>query len=558
MHQKQGSLPIHYKIGVTVDNVKKGSLIYLLLPLFSWTSPYSTDGAKAVSLFFILIILVRFLWIWLHPDRQSKKLLWGLYFFSGLLCLAVSALGALTLVSHVEHAPVLFTTMLIATFTWGVMISFSIEPWLSLLFGALILLPYTVVLARSSGQTDGWIVLASSLFLLWNLLHVKRSNENQIKLFDYESDLRFQENRLRGFINSLPGYVSWLDQDLLYIDANNQLIDLVGIKKEELIGTKLGDRNHGDPLVTKVKTFIDSGLEYDFSEISILVNGEDKHFLTTMARHRLKDSGDQYSILSLDVTSLKRKELEIEKKRQQLSAHERFTALGEIAGGIAHEINNPLAIIVGKTDLLIKHRSRGTLTDEILDRQLEGISNTSQRIARIVNSLKILLRDGVIENIVQTSVAVAVEPMMEMIQTRLDGMRVKLIVERQNFDARIFCGIVELGQVIMNLIVNSAQAVELLEERWVRFEVQSDEQKVYLIITDSGNGITPETQKKLFQPFFTTKAPGVGTGIGLSLSKELMRKQQGDLYYDGTKSHTTFVLELVRAQGGEEAPPQSA
>lgn len=551
-------LPDSMKIHTTVDNIKKGSLIYLLLPVYAMTNPDSTTLTQTVSILFIVVTFIRFLWMKFYPNRTNKKYLLGLYVLSGFLCLTVSALGSIIMLHHRDHAPVLFTTMLIATFTWGVMVSFSIEPVVSFVFGASILLPYTLVLAKQSNQTDGWIVLAGGFFLLWNQLHVLKTFRGQLKLVEYQNSLQFQDERLRWFINSLPGYVSWLDKDLNYIDANDKLVELIGIKREDLIGTKLGARNKGDALVERVFHFKDTDLNFEVSEISLKINGEEKHFLTTFVRHRQGSLSEQLSVLSLDVTSIKAKEQELEKKRQLLLAHERFTALGEIAGGIAHEINNPLAIIVGKADLLMKHRARGTLTDAILDRNLEGINNTSQRIARIINSLKILIRDGYIENLIETTVGSAIDPMIEIIEGRLQSMDVKFLFDKEKNDVFIYCGVVELGQVIMNLVINAAQAVEGLQERWVKLEVQLDSNKVYLIVSDSGNGISPEVQKKLFQPFFTTKAPGVGTGIGLSLSKELMQKQRGDLYYDPTKPHTTFVLELLRANGMEQAPPQSA
>lgn len=132
-------------------------------------------------------------------------------------------------------------------------------------------------------------------------------------------------------------------------------------------------------------------------------------------------------------------------------------------------------------------------------------------------------------------------------------MNVNLYVDRGDFEMEIRCGIVELGQVLMNLIVNAAQAIEPMDEKWVKISIRSDATKVYIIIVDSGNGISPEVQRKLFQPFFTTKAPGVGTGIGLSLSKELMQKQQGDLYYQSGLANTTFVLELPKGIAHKQA-----
>lgn len=559
MAKSKISLSLEVKIQHTVENIKRGVLIYLLLPIYSWTAPHSTIAMKSLSMVFIGITLLRLTWMRFYPQKQSKKFLWGLYSSSAILAATVSVLSAQSIVVPSDHSPVLFITMLMATFTWGIMVSFSIEPLLSAALGCLVLGPFTVTLATITGRIDWWIVLASSLFLVWNMLHVWRTHLNLLKLQDYEKSLHLQTIRLRQFVNSLPGFVSWFDKDLRYVDANSRLIDLIGMPREDLIGTRLGFRNPNDPFVKKINDFFSGNLAQDvFESSSASATGEEKYFLTMMLRYQQDDADPLIGVLSLDVSTLKRQEQELEKRRLHLQAQERFTALGEITGGIAHEINNPLAIIVGKSDLLIKHKAKGTLTEEMLDRHLQGISHTSQRISRIVNSLKILLRDGVIENIVETTIGGAIEPLLEIIQSRLDGMGVILQVDKTNFDLPVRCGLVEFGQVLMNLIVNSAQAVEGLDEKWVKIEVRSDEQKIYILVKDSGTGISQEVQKKLFQPFFTTKAPGVGTGIGLSLSKELMQKQNGDLYYVSRELNTTFVLELPKVQGKASDSTQAA
>lgn len=538
-----------------VENIKKGSFVYLILPFYVWTTASSSLALKLFSLVFGLLIFMRTLWLRYFNRGRGTLFLSGLYFFSISLALSITILACMSVWFNHDHSSILFITMLVATFTWGIMVSFSIEPLMSLALGALILLPFSMVLASLTNSFDWWVLMASILFLGWNMYHVIRTFRNTVMLIESQENLVFQQTRLRQFLDTLPGYVFWFDHNLRYIEANSRYLDALGMEREKLMGTTLGSRNPDDPLVQRVRQFKNSLNPHEIMELSSLGPGVECPLLVTMLRHKAGNSEEQISVLGLDVSSLKERELEIESRRQQLLAQEKFVALGEIAGGIAHEINNPLVIICGKTDLLLKHKERGTLTDEILDGHLRGINSTALRIARIINSLKVLLRSSKIAKLEDTTVGEVLEPIWDLIYARVEGMGVALEVDKKNFSLPIRCGFVELGQALLNLIVNSAQAVESLEQRWIKVEINSDENKVYLTVTDSGGGIPPELRKKLFQPFFTTKEPGVGTGIGLSLSKELMQKQNGDLYYKDGLPNTTFVIEIPRSEPSNKKTP---
>jgi PAS domain S-box-containing protein len=548
MQQSPRILQVERKVKHIVDNAGSSSLFYLVLPMYGWVVGVHDPMTLTLSAVVTVLALLRFLWSKLHRNIRPQTYLTALYLIASALALSASLLAAFSLRAGSEHGELLFTTIFVATMTSGVMMAFSAEPMMSALLGLLILTPYTLKITTLTDNVDFWILSWSVFYLMWNMLQVNRMHSKLLKIQHSEQLVHFQEGRLREFINSLPGYVSWFDNELNYLDANAKLIELNHLSREELIGKNLGFTGAKDDLIQKIREFKNSNRAQSIEEITIVRDDGTKHFLTTMLRYRKDAAEEQISVLSLDVTPFKTKEIELEKRRLQLMTQEKFTALGEMAGGIAHEINNPLAIICGKADLLMMQKNRGLLSDENLDKQLKGIASTAQRIIRIVRSLKTLVRDGRIDNIEEITIAAAVEPLLDILYTRLENLGVTLTIEKEGLETKMRCGSIELGQVLMNLIINSAQAVEPLEEKWVKIHVQTTDSKVRIVVTDSGSGISDEVQRKLFQPFFTTKAPGVGTGIGLSLSRELMQKQQGDLFYESGNAHTTFVLELPRAQ----------
>ena len=108
------------------------------------------------------------------------------------------------------------------------------------------------------------------------------------------------------------------------------------------------------------------------------------------------------------------------------------------------------------------------------------------------------------------------------------------------------CREAEIGQVIVNLINNACDAVKDENQRWVKVEVCSNSEKVFIQVTDSGPGIPDDLKEKILKPFFTTKPVGQGTGLGLSITKSILDAHQGQLCLDENSKNTKFVVELPK------------
>ena len=102
----------------------------------------------------------------------------------------------------------------------------------------------------------------------------------------------------------------------------------------------------------------------------------------------------------------------------------------------------------------------------------------------------------------------------------------------------------EISQVLVNLLNNADDAIGKLPEKWIKLSVQGNAEWLEILVTDSGNGIPPEFQKKLFQPFFTTKEIGKGTGLGLSISHGIVKNHGGELTIDSSSPNTCFLVRL--------------
>lgn len=239
---------------------------------------------------------------------------------------------------------------------------------------------------------------------------------------------------------------------------------------------------------------------------------------------------------------------DLEVSQQQNISNSRMAALGEMAGGVAHEVNNPVAIIKGYAERsIVELKKNPPPIPRIIELQT-FIAKSCVRIATIVKSLQLFSRDGSNESFDLIPLVQLFSELMPLYEEKLRTHNIawKLEIEPE---LSVCCRQVQLGQVIMNLVLNAADAICNLEDRWVHVQCAAHESFVRITVTDSGPGIPPDILAKIFNPFFTSKAIGKGTGLGLSLSKGIVDAHHGRLYVATDHPNTRFVIELPKEQG---------
>lgn len=233
-------------------------------------------------------------------------------------------------------------------------------------------------------------------------------------------------------------------------------------------------------------------------------------------------------------------------QQESLVQTAKFSALGEMAGGIAHEINNPLTIVMSISDMTQHKLEKGTLSAEDMKTNMEKINLTLQRINKTIKGLRNFSRSGSSENEI-AQLGKIISDTIELCEHRAKIAGISLNVECPTC-IQINCQPTQISQIMLNLIGNSMDAVEKLDERWVSIKVLVDGAQATIRIIDSGLGIPEEYKEKLMRLFFTTKPAGVGTGLGLSISKNLAEAHGGKLTFDSLSQRTCFVLELPIVQ----------
>lgn len=224
----------------------------------------------------------------------------------------------------------------------------------------------------------------------------------------------------------------------------------------------------------------------------------------------------------------------------------RLASLGEMASGLAHEINNPLAIISGSQDLL--SRQLKNQTDEVDPQVIETLAKIqrgTQRIKSIVNGLKTFSQQGDDQPYQATTVQQVLTETLEFCQEKMISSSIQFKISG-DLNVGISVRPVQISQIILNLINNAVDAVRDTQNPKILFQTSFTDTHVYIDVTDSGPGVSPSIRAKLFTPFATSKEVGKGTGLGLSISRGLAKAHQGELELLESSQGTTFRLTLPR------------
>jgi PAS domain S-box-containing protein len=367
-----------------------------------------------------------------------------------------------------------------------------------------------------------------------------------------EEVLRESELRFRTLIEKAPIAID-ISRDGKVLYANKKLVELMRESNPE--------KNVGRPVTdffvpelreesqTRSKLH-SSGLPAPENFESKLQREDGSQIPVQIQRSQLQLSDGMANIAFItDITERKdaeNKRHQIEEKAQITS---RLASVGEMAAGIAHEINNPLTAVLGFSQIILE----GKNVPEDIRENITIIANESQRVANIVRRLLTFARQT---KPVKTSVNLneVIDNTLKLRQYVLKTANISAIT---NYDPELPCLVVDPGQmqqVFLNLIVNAEQAMKKAHGKGI-LKITTEKKDNYIRISfrDDGPGITKENMGHLFEPFFTTKDIGEGTGLGLSLSRSIILEHGGKMRVESESGlGATFIVELPVV---DAAPP---
>ena len=244
---------------------------------------------------------------------------------------------------------------------------------------------------------------------------------------------------------------------------------------------------------------------------------------------------------------------ELDEKKQQLLASQalahqanKLAALGEMASGIAHEINSPLQSITLMT-FRMKRASEKNDNDACLD-SIQRIENAVSTITNIIDGLRKMSRDSSNDIFEDTTPAEIINNVTSITTERYRLKGIVFTIGYHNLgNILINCQQLRIGQILINLLNNSYDAVLCMADKWIKLELHDAGDFIQFWVIDSGNGIDTSDLQRVFEPMYTTKDIGLGTGLGLSISAEIARQHGGTLTIDSSAKNTTFILNLPKS-----------
>ncbi|MGZ3840501.1 MAG: ATP-binding protein [Bdellovibrio sp.] len=346
---------------------------------------------------------------------------------------------------------------------------------------------------------------------------------------------------LTGIMNSLPGVIS-LVRDNNYIFVNKTLSALMKRQPEEIVGQPVHSFTAQTNIQKELIPFINSADNSYSGELEIETETGPRAFFVIFKK--IDTFGHEIVVAAFDIQDLRSAEKEIHIQRLKLQESAKMAALGEMSAGLAHEINNHLAIITFKAQQLAFLDSE---KNENLQKGLDQIIKTGQKISSIIRSLKRFAREDEMEPFAKTSIHQIMDDTLQFCAERFKNHGIRLNL-KLNEDQIIECRPVLLSQVLLNVLNNAHDAVEPAIEKWIEIEIINENNQIKILVTDSGSGVPETVREKVMNPFFTTKPVGKGIGLGLSLSKGIVESHHGKLWFDFENPFTRVVIEIPKRQ----------
>jgi histidine kinase len=357
-----------------------------------------------------------------------------------------------------------------------------------------------------------------------------------------EDKLEKSEKKYHEIFNNIPNPVFVLDMDTLdIIDCNDSVQAVYGYSKAEIINTSFlnlfteEEKNrYADSLKTKT--------------MLAQVRQLNRRGLTLFVNIRISPAEYPGKKVLLVTTSDITKRLEAE---QQLIQASKMATLGEMATGIAHELNQPLSVIKTASSFFIRKIDRNEpIEEDILFNMLHKVDNNVDRATRIINHMRQFARKSDL-NLVKVQMNDVLHNAFEIFSQQLKLRGIDVIWQKEKKLPRINADPSRLEQVFINLLINARDAIE---DRWgpqviekadkkIILKTRSDGDTVVCEICDTGKGVPQAMADKIFEPFFTTKEVGKGTGLGLSISYGIVKDCGGTIQVtDHEPKGACFIL----------------
>ena len=376
------------------------------------------------------------------------------------------------------------------------------------------------------------------------IVNVNLYQESQYEIAERkraEEALRKSEQHYRQLFEGIRDAVIVLSPQLRFLDCNKVTLQGLGYSREEFLHTDLTDIVQPDFLAAMVNHLEKVRAGEAIIEESVYRDKNGSVIPVEVSSHGIEYNG-QPAILAVvrDITERKQAEKRESQLQQELILSSRLASIGEMAAGIAHEINNPLTGVIGFSDLLVKKD-----LPEDIRKDVNFIRDGARRVARITSRMLSYAHQSKLEYTI-VDVNDLIKSTIAMQAYVMESSNIK-VNTRLNPDLPVTVADAgQLQQVFLNIILNAKVAmIEAHNRGSLLIKTEITDNTIKISFKDNGSGITEENLEKIFNPFFTTREVGKGAGLGLSVCYGIVSQHGGKIYAESTLGKgATFIVEL--------------
>ncbi len=352
-----------------------------------------------------------------------------------------------------------------------------------------------------------------------------------------ESRLKASEIRFRSIAEAhpVPVLIATLNEGEIVYASQGSVLAL-GMEMENLIGYSLDNFFTDTEARRELMRDVQKSGGVDLREF-LLQRSDHSTFYAAVSARAIHYERRPCAVIGInDITERKQAENKIREQEGALQQSEKLAALGGLLAGVAHELNNPLSVIVGQAVLM-----RESAKDDKTISRADKIHKAGERCARIIKSFLALARRKPPER-KAVSINEVIESSIELLAFQLRTDNIELI---RHLDAQLPHALADgdqMTQVITNLVMNAKQVLQEKEgkrsitiDSWSANAENNKDAMIYVSVTDNGTGVPPDIIHRIFEPFFTTKPAGSGTGVGLSLCHNIVESHGGRIWIENVQ-----------------------
>ncbi len=400
---------------------------------------------------------------------------------------------------------------------------------------------------HKDGRTSYWVVRTAPIRnASGQIVAAMEMSLDVTRIRILEQEARRSEQRYRTIFNTIPNPVFVLDrQDLRILDCNHSVSHVYGFSKEEILNRSFLDlfpAKERTRVLQDIKTLrtMDHARQETKTGRSIFVN--------------IRISPSEYlgrNVFLVTTSDITQRLL----AEQQLIQAGKMATLGEMATGVAHELNQPLSVIKTASSFIMRKVRQGApISQEILESLAAEIDSHVDRAARIINHMREFGRKSEVKKS-RVQVNEHLQKALEIFKQQLRLRQIDVQMELQPGLPCIMAEANRLEQVFINLLINARDAIEERSaqegqpgEKRIALQTRQEGDWVIIVIEDTGTGIPEEILDKIFEPFFTTKKVGKGTGLGLSISYGIVQDYEGTIHAESRPGKgARFILRFPAA-----------